>query len=116
MAKHTALTVTVVLTLGLCLGGNTAILAVLHHLVLRPPPFPAPDRLVDGALSLLGVEERRGAGHASRPTVRPSNTGDKLRSSEVHQASSAASPCWTAPSATSALLQAGSRGPPRYRP
>lgn len=47
MRKHRALTFAVVLTLGLCLGGNTAILAVLNQLVLRPPPFPEPDRLVE---------------------------------------------------------------------
>ena len=33
------------------------------------------------------------------------NTGDKLRSSEVDQASSASSPCWTAPFAASGHLQ-----------
>ena len=33
-------------TLALCLGPNTAILAVLYALVLKPLPFPAPDRLV----------------------------------------------------------------------
>jgi hypothetical protein len=31
----------------LCLGGNTAILAMLERLVLSPPPFPAPHRLVE---------------------------------------------------------------------
>src|SRR5471032_3015805 len=33
-------------TLALCLGPNTAILAVLYALVLKPLPFPAPERLV----------------------------------------------------------------------
>ena len=33
-------------TLALCLGPNTAILAVLYALVLKPLPFPAPEQLV----------------------------------------------------------------------
>ena len=47
LVKQRALTVAVVLTLGLCLGGNTAILAVLHQLVLTPPPYADSDELVE---------------------------------------------------------------------
>jgi predicted permease len=59
MARAPALTAAIVLTLGLCLGGNTAILATLNHLVLSPPPFPDPDRLVDvhGTYAGLGAED-----------------------------------------------------------
>jgi putative ABC transport system permease protein len=59
MARHRGLTATIVLTLGLCLGGNTALLAVLERLVLRSPPFPAPDRLVDvySTYAGLGAED-----------------------------------------------------------
>ncbi len=53
-------------------------------------------------LLVCGCKSRRRpalrAGARSRP-LGLSNTGDKLRSSEVHQASSASSPCSTAPRA-----------------
>lgn len=59
MARHPGLTAVVTLTLGLCLGGNTAVLAVVNQLVLRSPPFPAPERLVEvyGTYAGLGVED-----------------------------------------------------------
>lgn len=37
----------IVVTLGLCIWANTAILAVLYGLVLKPLPFPDPGQLVD---------------------------------------------------------------------
>src|SRR5215472_12773128 len=39
-------TLTVILTLGLCIGPNTAIFSALHALLLRPLPYHDDDRLV----------------------------------------------------------------------
>jgi predicted permease len=44
--KGKAVTVTVLLTLGVCIGANTAIFGVIDTVMLRPLPFPQPDRLV----------------------------------------------------------------------
>jgi putative ABC transport system permease protein len=51
MARAPAFTVLAVLTLSLGVGANTAIFSVVNALVLRPLPYPAPERLafIDGA-------------------------------------------------------------------
>jgi hypothetical protein len=45
LVKAPAFTATAVLTLGLCIGANTAIYTVVDRLLLRPLPYPQPDRL-----------------------------------------------------------------------
>ena len=46
LRKTPRLTATALLTLAVCLGANLTIFAVVDSILLRPLPFPAPDRLV----------------------------------------------------------------------
>ncbi len=72
LRKAPAFTVTSLATVAICLGANLAIFAVIDSVLLRPLPFPQPDRLVtifntypkagverDGS-SLTNYYERRG--------------------------------------------------------
>src|SRR5947207_3115264 len=56
LLKSPAFTVTAVLTLGLCIGANTAIYTVVDRVLLRPLPYPHPERLA------MVVREYRGNG------------------------------------------------------
>jgi len=60
-AKQPGFTAVVLLTLGIGIGANTAIFSVLHAVVLKPLPYPAPEQLVmlwekekDGSRSNVG--------------------------------------------------------------
>lgn len=46
LRKTPGFTATALLTLAVCLGANLTIFAVIDSILLRPLPFPAPDRLV----------------------------------------------------------------------
>jgi len=46
MARNLSFTAVALITLALCIGANLAIFAVVDAILLRPLPFPEPDRLV----------------------------------------------------------------------
>ena len=46
LIKDLGFTMTTVATLGLCLAGNTAIFSIINSVVLKPLPFPEPERIV----------------------------------------------------------------------
>lgn len=46
LARDKAFSVTVALTLALCIGANTALFSVVHHVLLRPLPVPEPERIL----------------------------------------------------------------------
>ncbi len=60
LRKSPAFTITVLATLGLCIGANTAIYTVVDEVFFRPLPYPDPGRLV----MLVRVFSRNGVSEA----------------------------------------------------
>jgi predicted permease len=53
--KDKAFTLTAAVTLALCIGANTALFSVVHHVLLRPLPVPESERILHMANSYPGA-------------------------------------------------------------
>src|SRR5581483_1899750 len=73
LLKAPVFTITAILTLGLCIGANTAIFTVVNRVLLRPLPYPHPDRLA------MVVRHFAAAGASGNDTGRRGLTLDALQ-------------------------------------
>src|ERR671936_1658315 len=78
LGKDKAFTLTAALTLAVCIGANTALFSVVHHVLLRPLPFPDADRIV-----LMG-NQYPGAGVESGENSGAPDYYDRLREMTVY--------------------------------
>jgi len=76
--KDKAFTTTAALTLAICIGANTALFSVVEHVLLRPLPFPDPDRIV-----LMG-NHYPGAGVDTGGSSGAADYYDRLRETDVY--------------------------------
>ncbi len=76
--KDRAFSLTVLLTLTLCIGANAAIFAVVNSVLLKPLPVPEPERLV----TVYNSYPRAGAVRASSGVV---DYFDRLRETDVFE-------------------------------
>lgn len=80
LGRDKAFSLTAGLTLAFCLGANTALFSVVHHVLLRPLPVPEPERL----LIMRNVYPKAGAGDSSNSGV--VDYYDRLRDLSVYEA------------------------------
>ncbi len=84
LARQPGMTATIVLTLALGIGANTAVFSVVHAVLLRPLPYPDPDQLVM-------VWEKRPAEGVMNNSVSPADFLDWARTSRSFTAMAALS-------------------------
>ncbi len=80
LGRDKAFSLTAGLTLAFCLGANTALFSVVHHVLLRPLPVPEPERI----LIMRNVYPKAGAGDSSNSGV--VDYYDRLRDVSVYEA------------------------------
>src|SRR5437773_12425930 len=56
LRRSPSVTAILILTMGLCIGANTAIFSVVDATLLRPLPYPEPDRLIRVVTLFRGQE------------------------------------------------------------
>jgi predicted permease len=78
LLKDRGFSLTVLLTLALCIGANAAIFAVVNSVLLKPLPVPEPERLV----TLYNSYPKAGAERASSGVV---DYFDRLRETDVFE-------------------------------
>src|SRR5262249_50060779 len=66
LARDKGFSATAGLTLALCIGANTALFTVVHHVLLRPLPVPEPERIVLMAHQYPGARAA-GSSHSRVP-------------------------------------------------
>ncbi|HEY7514984.1 MAG TPA: ABC transporter permease, partial [Vicinamibacteria bacterium] len=79
LARDKAFALTAALTLALCIGANTALFSVVHHVLLRPLPVPEPERI----LLVRNSYPKAGAGDMSNSGV--PDYYDRLRDVSVFE-------------------------------
>ncbi|MBV9937230.1 MAG: ABC transporter permease, partial [Acidobacteriaceae bacterium] len=79
MRKSPAFSITVILTLALGIGGNSAVFSAIDAIVLRPLPFPKGDQLVR-------IEQHNSKLKSSNPFVAPVRLEDWNRLNSTFQA------------------------------
>jgi putative ABC transport system permease protein len=79
LGRDKAFSLTAGLTLALCIGANTALFSVVHHVLLRPLPVPEPDRI------LLMYNEYPNAGAVGGPNSGVPDYFDRLSETTVFE-------------------------------
>jgi predicted permease len=77
--KEKAFSITAAVTLALCIGANTALFSVVHHVLLRPLPVPGSEHIV-----IIG-NSYPGAGQAGPGSVGVPDYYDRLRDTTVFE-------------------------------
>ena len=77
LARDKGFSATAALTLAICIGANTALFTVVHHVLLRPLPVPDPDRI------LLMANQYPGAGAIDSPNSGVPDYFDRRRDTTV---------------------------------
>jgi predicted permease len=80
LVKDRGFAVTAILTLGICIGANVAMFAIVHSVLLRPLPVPHPEQLVYMYNAYPGAGVLDGRGSTGVPDYY-----DRLRETDVFQ-------------------------------